>query len=256
MKISKILLAMMPLLMLSACSNNGGIEELPPIPDSLLLSVNNYQMSNVYTTLVNGINYRLSVKASNSGMKYEDIDFTYDEECFAVAPMYPYLDDDTYSEYYYLCTPQQNSGSSSISVNYHDVIDTKTYNFIDTTIDSTLMSVTNGLNDQDYNEVFYFSDYETYATFDTANSINKTSTYSKSYFVNYDLAIANISYSSSTRSVNYQEAFIDGDTIDIAFNFTEDKEVTFDVLLKTYYVQLEKQINITSASLFKSAQYI
>jgi len=256
MKISKILLAMMPLLMLSACSNNDEIDELPPIPDSLLLSVNNYQMSNVYTTLVNGINYRLSVKASNSGMKYEDIEFTYDEECFAVVPMYPYLDNDTYREYYYLCTPQQNSGSSSISINYHDVIDTKTYSFIDTTIDGTLISVTNGLIDQDYNEVFYFSDYETYATFDSANSINKTSTYSESYFVNYDLAIANISYSSSTRSVNYQEAFIDGDTIDIAFNFTEDKEVTFDVLLKTYYVQLEKQINITSASLFKSVQYI
>lgn len=254
MKISKILLIMTPLLVLSACSNNDGIDELPPIPDSLLLSVNNYQMSNVYTTLVNGINYRLSVKANNSGMKYEDIEFTYDAECFAVAPMYPYLDDDTYSEYYYLCTAKQSSGSSSISVNYHDDIDTKTYNFIDTTIDSTLMSVTNGLINQDYNEVFYFSDYETYATFDSANNINKTSIYSESYFVNYDLAVANISYSSSTRSVNYQEAFIDGNTIDIAFNFIEDKEVTSNVLLKTYYIQLKKQINITDVSVFKSVQ--
>lgn len=34
MKINKILLIMTPLLVLSACSNNDGIEELPPIPDS------------------------------------------------------------------------------------------------------------------------------------------------------------------------------------------------------------------------------
>lgn len=213
-------------------------------------------MSNVYTTLVNGINYRLSVKASNSGMKYEDIEFTYDAECFAVVPMYPYLDGDTYREYYYLCTPQQNSGSSSISINYHDVIDTKTCSFIDTTIDSTLMSVTNGLINQDYDEVFYFSDYETYATFDSANSINKTSTYSESYFANYDLAIANISYSSSTKSITYHGIFLQESTLQVAFDFVEDENALFDVKVKTYYVQLEKQINVTSASLFKSAQYV
>ena len=256
MKISKTLLAMMPLLVLLGCSNNDVIKELPLIPDSVSLSVNNYEMSNVYTTLVNGINYRLSVKASNSGMKYEDIEFTYDDEYFTLAPMYPYLNNDTYSQYYYLCTPKQNSGSSSIAINYHDVTDTKTYDFIDTTIDSSLMTVTGGLANQNHNEVFYFSSYETYAPFDNANSINKTSTYTEAYFVNYDLAIANIAYSSSTKSIDYQEAFINGNTIEIAFNFTEDKEVTSDVLLKTYYIQLEKVADITSVSMFKSAQYI
>lgn len=255
MKITRSLLALITLFFISSCSSNGdNIDELP-IPSSIAITANDYHMENVFTNLVKDINYRLSVKSSDSAMKYADIDFAYDAINFELTPMYPYKSADTYKEYYFILTAKQDVGSASLSVSYREVSAIETYFFTDTLIESSLLAFTNGLPSQNTNHVFYFADYETYASFDNENSIGKQSTYNESYFQNHDLALANISYSSSTLNISYHGAFMQENTLNIAFDFEEDEEALFDIKSKAYYVQLEKVTSVTSVSLFKSAQF-
>ena len=257
MRINKALLLMIPLLSLLGCSNNDEvIVELPPIPHSISMVAKDYMKRNVYTTLVQDINYCLSIKADGAPMKYEDIKFVYNDEYFTLTPMHPYQYGENCYEYFFLCTAKQSFGSASLSVNYYDVIDTKTYSFTDTTISSSLMNITPGLASQEYDGVFYFSSYETYCAYDSKYNINKISFFNEAYFTYHDLALANVCHRSYTKSVEYQKAFVDGNTLNIAFNFIEDYKGFFDVLLRTYYVQLEKLTNVTGASVFISNYYI
>lgn len=255
MKIRRSILAFLALFLFSSCSNNGDNTDELPLPSSISISANDFHMENVFTTLVKNINYRLCVKSSDGGMKYEDIYFTYDAIHFELTPMFPYKNVDTYKEYHYILTAKQDTGSGFLCASYRHVSASETYYFTDTSIESSLLSFTNGLRNLNTNQVFHFADYETYASFDSENSIGKQSTFSELYFQNHDLAVANISYSSSTLNISYHGSFMQENTLNIAFDFEENKEVTFDVMTKTYYVQLEKVAGITSISLFKSAQY-
>lgn len=103
--------------------------------------------------------------------------------------------------------------------------------------------------------MFYFSDYETYSNFDSENNIRKQSNYNEVYFENHDLVIANISYSSSTLSIDFYGAFIQEDVLNIAFDYEEDEEVLFDIRYKSYFIQLEKIPVINDILLFKSVQF-
>ena len=255
MRITRTFLALIALFFISSCSNNGDNTDELPLPSSISIIAYDYHMENTFTNLVKNINYRLSVKSSDSGMKYADIDFTYDATYFELTPMHPYKSADTNKEYYFILTAKQDAGSASLSLAYREVSADETYFFSDTSIESSLLSFTNGLQSQNTNQVFYFADYETYSSFDSENSIGKLSTYNETYFQNHDLAIANISYSSSTLNINYHGAFIQEEILNIAFDFEEDEEVLFDSKSKAYFVQLEKIAGVTDASLFKSAQF-
>ena len=170
--------------------------------------------------------------------------------------MHPYKGANTYKEYYFILTSKQDKGSASLLVTYGEVNAIETYFFTDTSIESSLLAFTNGLRNQNSNQVFYFADYETYSSFDNENSIGKQSTYNESYFQNHDLAFANVSYSSSTLNIAYHGAFMLEDTLNIAFDFEEDEEVLFDIKTKAFFVQLEKIAEITNATLFKSAHFV
>jgi len=256
MRITKTFLALLVVLFISSCSSNGDNTDELPTPSSISITANDFQMENVFTSLVKEMNYRLSVKSSDSGMKYADIDFTYDDVYFELTPMHPYKGANTYKEYYFILTSKQDKGSASLLVTYGEVNAIETYFFTDTSIESSLLAFTNGLRNQNSNQVFYFADYETYSSFDNENSIGKQSTYNESYFQNHDLAFANVSYSSSTLNIAYHGAFMLEDTLNIAFDFEEDEEVLFDIKTKAFFVQLEKIAEITNATLFKSAHFV
>ncbi len=256
MKISRTFLMLIAVFFISSCASNGENTDELPTPNSISITANDFKMENVFTNLVKEINYRLSVKASDSGMKYVDIDFTYDAAYFELTPMHPYKNADTYKEYYFVLTPKQDTGSASLLVTYREVNAIETYFFTDTSVESSLLTFTNGLRDQNSNQVFHFADYETYSSFDSENSIGKQSTYNETYFQNYDLAIANVSYSSSTLDITYVGAFMQEDTLNIAFDFEEDEEVLFDIKTKAFFVQLEKITEVASATLFKSAHFV
>jgi len=254
MRISRIFLSLIPLLAMTSCTGEQVEEELPT-PTSISLVISDYHIDNVFTTLVKGFKYHLSVKSSDSGMKYEDIVITLNVNNFDLTPIHQYQGEDTNKEYHFNLFIKQDTGSDSISVTYKGISDTKQYSFDSSSIQSSLSALTGGLQNQSSNEVFYFSDYETYSNFDSENNIRKQSNYNEVYFENHDLVIANISYSSSTLSIDFYGAFIQEDVLNIAFDYEEDEEVLFDIRYKSYFIQLEKNPVINDILLFKSVQF-
>lgn len=256
MKTSRILFALIPLLILTSCTGNQDGGGVLPTPSSVSLTVSDYSNKSDFTTLVKNFKYYLNIKASDAPMKYGDINFDQDGEVFEITPIHHYQETDTYKEYNFILVSKLNAGSDSLSVFYKEISDTKTYTFTESTIESSLLATARGLSLQDVNTVFYFSSFESYVTFDNENSISKQNVYSESYFQSHDLAIANIAYSSSNISIAYGGAFIQEEMLHVAFSFEEEEEVLFDRITKAYFIQLDKLEGVNASSLFKSVRFL